>query len=506
MTPRSEPLGPLDITRSARLARSGVWNLVGQLIPALLALIAVPTLIDRLGVDRFGLLSLVWLMIGYFSILDLGLGTALTRAVSAALATRRPQELGPLVWTSVTAMLLLGIAGAGLLVGFGDVIVAKVLRVPPGLHDEALAAVRILASALPLVTATSALTGVLAAHQRFAAINAVRVPLGVFNILGPLALLHWRADLGAITAILVIQRAVAAAVYFELVRRTGPELMRRGSLEPRLLGPLLAFGRWMTVSAVIGPFMVYLDRFLIAGVLSTAAIAYYTAPFDMLSRVWIVSGAITSVLFPALAASLVVDRGRARKLFEYGVVMIYVALLPVLLGCCLFAHEGLRLWLGPEFAAHGAPIVQLLSGGMFVNALAQVALAVVQASGRPRVGAMLHLIELPAYLAAIWLLLRHLGLAGAAIAWTARAAVDAIVLFLVAARALDLPRPIRIRAIVVLAITLAAFAFSAAPLPVRLTAYLVTIVVVVIWVLRSGLPRRALTAFREPLDRAREAV
>jgi O-antigen/teichoic acid export membrane protein len=59
------------------LARNTIWNLFGQLIPVVVAVITIPFLVRALTLSRFGLLSLVWIVIGYFSLLDLDLGRGL---------------------------------------------------------------------------------------------------------------------------------------------------------------------------------------------------------------------------------------------------------------------------------------------------------------------------------------------------------------------------------------------------------------------------------------------
>ena len=64
------------------LARNTVWNLVGQVAPMVAAVVSIPILIRHVGVDGFGVLSLAWILVGYFSLFDLGLGRALTRFVA----------------------------------------------------------------------------------------------------------------------------------------------------------------------------------------------------------------------------------------------------------------------------------------------------------------------------------------------------------------------------------------------------------------------------------------
>ena len=70
------------LTQGRLLARNTVWNLGGQVAPLVVAIFAIPPLIKGLGTDRFGVLTLAWVVIGYFSLFDLGLGRALTKLVA----------------------------------------------------------------------------------------------------------------------------------------------------------------------------------------------------------------------------------------------------------------------------------------------------------------------------------------------------------------------------------------------------------------------------------------
>ena len=64
----------------------------------------------------------------------------------------------------------------------------------------------------------------------------------------------------------------------------------------------------MTVTNIIGPLMVYIDRFMIAGAMSVVAVAYYATPHEMVTKLGVISTALLSVLFPAFAAVLAHDR------------------------------------------------------------------------------------------------------------------------------------------------------------------------------------------------------
>jgi O-antigen/teichoic acid export membrane protein len=129
----------------------------------------------------------------------------------------------------------------------------------------------------------------------------------------------------------------------------------------------------------------------------------------------------------------------------------------------VLAQDGLRLWLGAEFAQHSARVLQWLAVGVFINSLAFIPFAVIQGIGKPDLTAKLHTIELPMYLVALWWLTKAYGIEGAAIAWTGRVAADALILFAMAKRFLQVGSPFRKQTTPLVAIALVTLALATLP-------------------------------------------
>src|SRR5207248_4669048 len=104
-------------------------------------------------------------------------------------------------------------------------------------------------------------------------------------------------------------------------------------------------------SNILSPLMVYLDRFLIGSLVSISSVAFYSAPFDAVSKLWLVPTALEGVLFPAFSQARALNNGqRVGSLYQRSIAISLAILFPVVLGIVLFAPEGLRLWLGESFA------------------------------------------------------------------------------------------------------------------------------------------------------------
>jgi O-antigen/teichoic acid export membrane protein len=431
---RSEPNHNAYLTSGSLLARNTLWNFVGNGAPIVVAVLCIPLLIKGLGVDRFGVLSLVLAVIGYANLFDLGLGRALTQLVASKLGTGEDHEVPSLVWTSLLLMLLLGLVGTIVIVLASPWLVHRVLRLPTSLQAESLYSFYLLGLSLPSVICTAALRGLLEAQQRFDIVNALRIPLGIFSFVGPLFVLPFSRNLGLVVAVLVGGRVIGCVAHFLFCLRTTPELRVRIAWRSSSLGPLFRFGGWMTISNIIGPLMVTCDRFLIGALLSASAVAYYATPYELVTKLWIIPGALMGVMFPAFSTSSTQDQNRMALLFGRSVKYLLLVLFPMVLLVIVLAQDGLKLWLGAEFAQNSARVLQWLAVGVFVNSIAHVPFALLQGVGKPDLTAKLHMLELPAYLLALWWLTTRYGINGAAMAWTGRVAFDAIVLFVLAKR------------------------------------------------------------------------
>jgi O-antigen/teichoic acid export membrane protein len=451
-----------------QIGRNALYNLLGLGVPLLVAVFTIPALLHRLGTAQFGMLTLIWAVVGTFSLLDLGLGRALTLHLASAKAHPDDQRVGAIVVTAGALMFALGLMAALALMAAAPWAVAQV----HGIGDETMAAraLLILALALPAVVLTAWLRGILEARQAFADVNLVRLPMGVFTFLGPLlAVWLFGARLDAVAAMLCCGRWVGLAAHVPLVRRRLNPAERHGRIDPRLIGPLLTTGGWLTVSNVVSQFMGYVDRFALAALASATAVAFYATPLEVVSKLWIIPGAVTAVLFPAFASLARHQQENLLPLFRTVIEALLLATLPLTAGIALFAHELLSLWLDPAFADASAPWLQVFALGMTVNALAHVPYTLIQSTGNAKLTALIHLSELPLFALGLWVSIPAYGIGGAAGMWFARMVLDTILMMAVCLFTLgwSVRRALGRQLIPMLAFTGAAFAgvaFSSAAL------------------------------------------
>lgn len=427
------------------IAKNTLINLFGQVLPLLVGIITIPMLIKGLGIERFGILTLAWIVIGYFGLFDLGLGRALTQIIAHRLGKEEAMELSGLVWTALSIMAIMGVIGAVIAASLSPLLIEKVFKMPDQLRPESLHAFYFLSASIPIIILSSGFAGILSAYQRFDLINAVRIPLGLATFIIPILVLSFSTSIAYITLFLALSRLASCAAQYWLCLRIMPSLRTGKRFIPETVKPLFSFGGWMTVSNIIGPLMVYLDRFIIGAVISVTAVAYYATPYEMVTKLWIVPGALVATLFPAFAATNNNDVSRTIQLLSKSIAATFILIFPIVLAIVTFSHEGLTIWLGKDFANNSAPVLRWLAVGVFINCFASVVFALIQGRGRPDLTAKFHLLELIFYLPLLWWALKHYGIVGAAFIWTLRVTVDGMLLLWASQRLIPVARKLTLK-------------------------------------------------------------
>jgi len=412
---------------------------MGTVVPMFAALLAVPWLMRYLGQERLGVLSLIWVVVGYFSFLDMGLGRAVTVAVASLRVGGQQARSDEMHVLGSASALLLGVGSiAAVLLGLSIAAWGIPFQLSSAnLRGEVTYALLWTLPSLPLLLLSSSLRGHLEGVGAFRSLNLLRIPTGILLIVGPcLTALYSPNLIWACMGIFMV-RVLHALVLWQLVASQTEhgffELMSvlSRSSSALWLRRLLTFGGWVTVSNVVGPIIVYVDRFVIGATLAAGAVTAYAVPFDLVSRLPILVASLCSVLLPELTrlSGLAVETGsgeasKAHRLaakaswFSAGVVLVLV-----LLGCWT-AHWALTLWLGPDLAQQSTRVTQILLLAFGVNAVAQIPFTALQAVGKVRSVALLHLTELLPYAGVVYFAISWLGIEGAAWAWLARSIVD----------------------------------------------------------------------------------
>ncbi|HEY4817328.1 MAG TPA: oligosaccharide flippase family protein [Candidatus Acidoferrum sp.] len=416
------------------IAKNSILNLAGQVLPLLAGVLTIPYIVRGLGTDGYGILSIAMMLLGYFNIFDLGLSRATVKFVAENLDSDQVHKVPELIWTSLSLLVILGCIGGAIAAFFVPISVTHVFKMPPALAGEARVALFVLCVSMPVMLGNNALRGVLEAAQRFDLVNLVKVPSSVLFYLVAALAIPLGVHVAGIVSLMVGIRLISTVAYFFFCFRVIPGLGKHLRFSRASLRPLAIFGGWIMVSNVAGPVFAYLERFMIASLLSVSTLTFYSAPYELVSKLLIFPMAIVPSLFPYFSYHGSKKSGEVSEITSRAIKYLLLVFTPAVAIFVFFAHDIMLLWLGPQFAAQSTLVLQIVTVVFVFNGLAYVPYTSVQALGRPDLKAIQDLLMIPIYAAVAWWLMRHYGINGAAFAKLLLTVTDCFILYTFASR------------------------------------------------------------------------
>jgi len=400
--------------KSPGLITNFVFNTVGSALPIVVALVTVPIYVHTIGAARYGVLSIVFILLGYFGFLDFGLSRASANALG---------KLGPdgdrcdrqrIILTSFYLNLSLGTLGGIILTLIGRWLANRFLHLSPDISAEFDAAFPWVTCMLPLALVSGVGVGAIESRERFLASNVLQTTGNVLGQVLPVtcALLFGPSLAIVIPAALAARLLTVVAIGTYVVRT---EQIRGWRVFDRGRGrALFSYGAWVSVTNLLSPLLESLDQLMIGSILGVAAVTYYAVPMSLATRSQIVAAALARTLFPRLSR---LDATRAAALAQHSVVALAYGFGAICAPAILLAAPFLGVWMGAEFAQHSSAVAELLMVGAWFNGIAFIPFILLQGQGRPDLGAKAHAAEIAP---------------GAALAWTVRTTADALIIFLLA--------------------------------------------------------------------------
>ncbi|WP_310534807.1 flippase [Novosphingobium sp.] len=406
------------------LVKNSFYSLAGTILPIVIGIATVPFYIRAIGMERYGALSIAWLLLGYFGQADFGIGRAITQRIASCRGADAKQ-LAEIVWSGLAAISGFAVLGALLIYWGGHWFFGSLFKVEPGLRGELLDSLWMLALCNPIVALTGVTSGSLMGIERFKLVSLSNlIGNSALQLLPLLAASLLGNHLGVLIAASLIARGIAlvmmsGAVWWRFLRGQAVAISAREARH------LMSFGKWVMVSAFVSPLMIFADRFVIGSVLGAVAVAAYAIPFQIANRTTVIPSAIAQVLFPRFAFD---SHERSKERAAEATIAVGLAFAPVILVLMALAQPLLELWLGSRLDPRSVPVAQIVLAGFWVNGIANVPYALIQARGNPRFTALLHSVELPFYMAMLYFLGLQWGLIGLAVAFSLRCLVDLLVL------------------------------------------------------------------------------
>jgi len=428
------------------VGRDTAFNLAGALAPVFFTLVVTPFYLDAIGADRFGILAICWTIVGALGFASLGMGPALTYRL-ALMDEDLPVARSDHVWMAVVIGLLASLLGALLVLAIARIYFQRFASLPAGLKAEMWSALPFLAALLPFGTLSGILSGALQGRKRFGALSTANVLNAALVAITPLlAAVFVSVKLATLILAMLTANALVLVAQFAMCVRLVP-LQFPPRLEREHFRTLIGYGAWMSVTALVAPFLLLFDRFVIGALRGPGAVAVYALAFNVLQGLLLLPESLSRAMIPRLAS--LTSEEDVRRLQSSWLNWLNGMLTPVVITAIALSGPFFRLWIGSALGSKASPVAAILLVGCWAHGIGHIPSAVVVGRSRPDLLTKLLLAYLLPYLLLLYFATAEFGVIGAAAAWTIRAAFDPVLFLYTPPRGSDV-RAIAVGALLVL--------------------------------------------------------
>jgi O-antigen/teichoic acid export membrane protein len=391
-----------------------LYSLVGFAVPSALLLVATPLLVRRLGTADFGLWTISIAALGLMGVLELGLGTAVSKYVAEYTSRNDVEALSATATAAFVAYIGIGILTTIPLI-LGAPWLAELLASPEVSPSRVETVVRLVSLGLVPMLLNSGGLAVAAGLQRFEVLMLATAGQNGLTILTAMLVAYLGGSvedviLGSVCVLWAVA-LTSVAIGFRFLRRLGAEIVFSRAYARQTLSYVMFTGATSLGTLVFGT----VDRITVGAVLGLQAVTYYAVSIGIAGKLLSLADVATRPLMPASSALL--GQSRAGVAYDYlRRSTTAVAAASALVATLLILGSGpfMRWWMGNQFAGHALPTFRVLIVVCALVAVAAPGYHVANGTGYPWICAATTIVGGLATIGLIVVLGRSLGLVGAA--------------------------------------------------------------------------------------------
>lgn len=403
------------------MTRNVTANFLGQGFSAAIQLMAVPIVVNLLGIEAYGLVGFYLTLQAVLQVLDLGISPTMNREMARhSVQSETSGQVRDLVRTLEVLYWGIGLA-------IGATIAVSAPWVAVGwLKSEALSSTDIQQAVTlmgglatlqwPLTFYQSGLLGL----QKQALLSGLQVVTSLLTNCGAiLVLLLMSPSIVAYLYWQILASAVRIAIVTACLWRSLPSSDNGPRVNMALVRRTWRFAAGMTGITASGIIIAQADKLVLSKLLSLETFGYYMLAWTIVSGLTVIVVPVFNAALPRLTALATMGiTDSVSRTYHQCSQLITVLVLPAAGLLVLFSYDVVFMWTGNSSTAHSvAPIVRILAIGSTLNSLMVLPYSLQLAHGWTSLGLKVNVLLVLAIIPTLLVLAVNYGPEGAAAAW-----------------------------------------------------------------------------------------
>lgn len=407
-----------------RTIHNAFFSSLSWFLPILLSFLLTPYIVHELGNEAYGILALVWSVVGYFALLDLGMENAVVKYVAEHNGRGEIDETNRVVGVALLVFIVVGVVGGLVILALASPLSTSWLKVPPALERPAYLAFCLAGAGFLFTMVVRLFTAIPNGLNRYDITSLVNVAMGALTTLGTALLLYLERGLVEVVALNTLLPVATIFLYRIIIKRVFPEIRVSPSKGFSTFKRILHFGMYNMMSRIAYIVVHQVDRLVIGALLGVGLVTYYVVPFTIVGRITALTNRIAVVIFPAVSELHgQADSTKIADLYLTSSRIIFVVGSALCIPLLVFGPRLLSLWMGADFGEVAGNVMVLTTLGTYINIFTNVPTFVADGLGRPRVSGIAAVSTAIIFLVLLFPMANGFGITGVAASYLLSSAV-----------------------------------------------------------------------------------
>ncbi|MEI6437332.1 MAG: oligosaccharide flippase family protein [Candidatus Omnitrophota bacterium] len=401
-------------TTTKKLLTNSVYNTVSWFLIVAIGILFTPFIVKKLTIEGYGIYTLLTSLIGYYGLLDLGLGDGVTKFVAEYKARNDWDGVNRSVNAALLIQIILGAIGSGCLVFFADGIL-HLLKVPEQFFIAGQQGVRFVSIGFFFTMLSGTFSAALKGLQSYKQVSQVNVFMNFAMNIAMILVLFLGGGLIGVVILPMLYSMVSFVIYWVIFSKQVPGYRFVWSFDKQSTVSVFNYSGFLFLSRLSNTFNNYVVRFVIGFFLGPAFVAFYFIPSRVVQTFGGLLGSLFGVIFPYTSElSAGQDLEKIQRVFLKTTKLFVSLSMPVFLALAVFAGPILNLWMGPEFAQKGWRVLMVLSLGSILGSITTVPNLIAMGLGQSKIISLFSVFTVLAYAVFMPFFTKWWGIEGAA--------------------------------------------------------------------------------------------
>jgi O-antigen/teichoic acid export membrane protein len=403
--------------------KNTIYNLLGNFIPIIVSILALPYYLNIIGNTNYGILSFLLIILTLFSLLDIGLGKSLILVCKSM--SFQSINFSKYLFSAIYILILLSIALSVLIHFLSSYIIENFSGVTELDKTNIKNCFIILYFFIPIYFLLSVFKSILVYKYDFGFVNLFETFTNILSIINPIVFVSfYEINLQVLFFLTLSPRLCLLIILILRINYLKINITHNFSDYEKSI-ELINSGKWIMYLSLLTYSTVSIEKIFIGKILEIDKLTLFTISFDLSTKLMLISSAFSNTIYPIYLRN-------KNKIYDNNIsasenTFIYIITFLCIFGI-FFVNDFITIWINNDFANKCKFISETILLGVWFNSIALYSQAKLIANDHSKKLFIIQLKILIVYLIILFINTHNYTIHIAAFLWTIKTTFESCII------------------------------------------------------------------------------